>query len=107
MRAIFFSKLIIGSVAELHHFYEALAPSKSFDAAPAALAPVPAPTQYIQSHHFENKPKLTLLHFMTFLIIHLCRSLSLELGPSEPEPHRITAPALQHWEWVTSGAFCH
>jgi hypothetical protein len=32
------------SVAEPHHFYAATAPGKNFDAAPAAPAPVPAPS---------------------------------------------------------------
>jgi hypothetical protein len=36
--------ILISSVAEPHHFYAAPAPGKNFDAAPAALAPAPAPT---------------------------------------------------------------
>jgi hypothetical protein len=33
------------------------------------------------------------LQFVTFLVIYLCSSLSLEPEPSEPEPHRVKAPA--------------
>jgi hypothetical protein len=40
------------SVAEPHHFYAAPAPGKNFDAAPAAPAPVPAPTQLFCKEKF-------------------------------------------------------
>jgi hypothetical protein len=32
---------VFTSVAELHHFYAALAPGENFDAAPAPVAPAP------------------------------------------------------------------
>jgi hypothetical protein len=109
-----------GSVAEPHHFHATPAPCKNFDAAPAP-APAPSPTLLYTKPTFWKQTKLNrmfgdtfssdfrmikivtnmnekskkLLHFVTFLIIHLWRTFILE--PSESEPHRVTAPAPPKW----------
>jgi hypothetical protein len=97
-------------VAEPHHFYAAPAPEIFFYATPA---PFPAlifskPTFWKQTKvnlrigatfsfdfcmiemvkNVNGKVK-KLLQFVTFLIIHLCWTSSLE-----PKPHRVAAPAL-------------
>jgi hypothetical protein len=46
------------SVAEPHHFYAAPAPGKNFDAAPAPLAPAPAPTLFYCKAKFLKRPKV-------------------------------------------------
>jgi hypothetical protein len=40
-----------------------------------------------------NGKRKKLFLFVTFLKIHLCSTLRLEPESSEPEPHRVTAPA--------------
>jgi hypothetical protein len=40
-----------------------------------------------------NRKSTKLLNVVSFLIIRLCRTLSLEPLEPGPEPHRVTAPA--------------
>jgi hypothetical protein len=46
------------SVTEPHHFYAAPAPGKNFYAAPAALAPAPAPTLQYSRAKFVKRTKV-------------------------------------------------
>jgi hypothetical protein len=100
------------SVAEAHHFYAA--PGKNFDAAPAPTLVYSKPIFLKQTKVNErveatlslelcmiemainvNGESKKLLQFVTFLIISLCSTLSLEPEPlvSETKPYRVTAPA--------------